>query len=138
VTYIVVEASFLDAGISEQHVNCVLVFDLDCRLSSVGQLYKSPDTNQVPTELIQAGKGDSLPSEIHKFNYSVCIQEELPQHWKASIIVRIVRRFIKLTVVITRPIAFISFVQNCLQLSCFKIIVIRRRNYWGSLLWSSS
>jgi hypothetical protein len=92
VTYVVVEASFRDASINEQYENCVLVFDLDCRLSSVGQLYKSPDTDQVPTELIQAGKDDSLPSEIHKLNYSICIKEELPQQWKASIIVRICKK----------------------------------------------
>jgi hypothetical protein len=55
----------------------VLVFDLDCRLSSVGQLCKSPDIDQVPTELTEAGKNDYLPSEIHKLNYSICIKEEL-------------------------------------------------------------
>jgi hypothetical protein len=39
--------------------------------------YKSPGTDQIPAELIQAG-GTTLRSEIHKLVNSVWIEEELP------------------------------------------------------------
>jgi hypothetical protein len=50
--------------------------------------YKSPGSDQIPTELIQAG-GEILLSEIHKLINSVCNKEELPDQWKESIIVPI-------------------------------------------------
>jgi hypothetical protein len=46
--------------------------------------YKSPGSDQIPAELIQAG-GDR--SAIHKLINSVWNKEELPDHWKESIIV---------------------------------------------------
>jgi hypothetical protein len=48
--------------------------------------YKSPGSDQIPTELIQAG-GEILLSEIHKLINSVWNKEELPDQWKESIIV---------------------------------------------------
>jgi hypothetical protein len=60
----------------------------DCRLIPVGQLYKSSDIDQVPTEVTQAGEGDSLPSEVQELNCSVCIKEELLRLWKESVILR--------------------------------------------------
>jgi competence CoiA-like predicted nuclease len=50
--------------------------------------YKSPRSNQIPAELIQAG-GKILLSEIHKLIKSVWNMEELPDQWKESIIVPI-------------------------------------------------
>jgi hypothetical protein len=49
------------------------------------QRYKSPGSDQIPAELIQAG-GEKLRSEIHKLINSIWINEELPDQWKKSII----------------------------------------------------
>jgi hypothetical protein len=40
--------------------------------------YKSPGTDQIPTELIKAGS-ETLCSEIYKLTYSIWSREELPQ-----------------------------------------------------------
>jgi hypothetical protein len=55
---------------------------------AIGKLksYKSPGTDNIPTELIKAG-GETLCSEIHKLICSVWNKEELPQQWKESITV---------------------------------------------------
>jgi hypothetical protein len=47
--------------------------------------YKSPSSEQIPAELIQA-KGKILLSAIHKLINSVWNKEELPVQWKESII----------------------------------------------------
>jgi hypothetical protein len=43
--------------------------------------YKSPGSDQIPAELIQAG-GEMLLSAIHKLINSVWSKEELPDQWK--------------------------------------------------------
>jgi hypothetical protein len=43
--------------------------------------YKSPGSDQIPEELIQAG-GKILCSKIHKLINSIWNQEELPDQWK--------------------------------------------------------
>jgi hypothetical protein len=48
--------------------------------------YKSPGSDQILAELIQAG-GEILLSAIHKLINSVWNKEELPDQWKESIIV---------------------------------------------------
>jgi hypothetical protein len=48
--------------------------------------YKSPASDQIPAELIQAG-GKMLLSTIHKLINSVWNKEELPDQWKEHIIV---------------------------------------------------
>jgi hypothetical protein len=53
--------------------------------------YKSPGTDQIPAELIQAG-GNALRSEIHKLINCIWNKEELPEHWKESIIVPIYKK----------------------------------------------
>jgi hypothetical protein len=50
--------------------------------------YKSPGSDQIPAELIQAG-GEMLLSAIHKLITSIWNKEELPDQWKESIIVPI-------------------------------------------------
>jgi hypothetical protein len=60
---------------------------------------KSPGIDQKPTEFITTGDR-TLLSEIHAFINSIWNKEELPEQWKDSIIVRILRRVIKRTVVI--------------------------------------
>jgi hypothetical protein len=53
--------------------------------------YKSPGSDQILAELIQAG-GEMLLSEIHKFINYVWNNEELPDQWKESIIVPICKK----------------------------------------------
>jgi hypothetical protein len=48
--------------------------------------YKSPGSDQIPAELIQAGC-ETLLSAIHKLFNSIWNKEELPDLWKESIIV---------------------------------------------------
>jgi hypothetical protein len=50
--------------------------------------YKSPDSDQIPAELIQAGD-EILLLEIHKLINSLWNKEELPDQLKESIIVPI-------------------------------------------------
>jgi hypothetical protein len=57
---------------------------------AVGKLYryKSPDVDQIPAELIQAG-GETLRSEIHKLTKLIWNKEELPHQWIESVVVPI-------------------------------------------------
>jgi sorting nexin-29 len=50
--------------------------------------YKSPGSDEIPAELIQAG-GEILLSLIHKLINSVWNKEELTAQWKESIIVSV-------------------------------------------------
>jgi hypothetical protein len=53
--------------------------------------YKSPGSDQIPAELIQAG-GEILLSAIHKLINCVWNKEELPDQWKESIIVPVYKK----------------------------------------------
>jgi len=55
---------------------------------AIGKLknYKSPGTDQIPTELIKAG-GRTISCAIHKLIIFIWNKEELPEEWKESIIV---------------------------------------------------
>jgi hypothetical protein len=48
-------------------------------------MYKSPGSNQIPAELIQAG-GELLQSEIHKLINSICNKKELCDQWKSILV----------------------------------------------------
>jgi hypothetical protein len=61
--------------------------------------YKSPSSDQIPAKLIQAG-GEMLLSAIHKLINSIWSMEQLPDHWKESIIGQFTRRVTKLSVII--------------------------------------
>jgi hypothetical protein len=50
--------------------------------------YKSPGSDQIPAEQIQAG-GEILVSPIHKLINSVWNKEELPGEWKESLTVSV-------------------------------------------------
>jgi hypothetical protein len=52
---------------------------------------KSPDNDQIPTELIQA-RCDTLWPENHKLIVSGWNKEEMPDQWKESIIVPIYKK----------------------------------------------
>jgi hypothetical protein len=51
--------------------------------------YKAPGSDQIPAELIQAGGGRTLHSEIHKPIMLIWNKEELPHQWKESTVVPI-------------------------------------------------
>jgi hypothetical protein len=55
---------------------------------SIGKLkrYKSPGSNQIPAELIEAG-GETLRSDIHNFIHFMWDKEQSPEQWKESVIV---------------------------------------------------
>jgi hypothetical protein len=47
--------------------------------------YKSPGSDQIPAELIQA-RGETLRSKIHKSINSIWNKEKLPDPWKESVL----------------------------------------------------
>jgi hypothetical protein len=52
--------------------------------------YKSPDIDQIPAELIQAG-GETLRSEFHKL-IKLIWNKELPHQWKESVVVPVQKK----------------------------------------------
>jgi hypothetical protein len=54
--------------------------------------YKSPDSDQILAELIQAG-GEPLLSVIHKLISSIWNKKELPDQWKYCIIAPIPKNY---------------------------------------------
>jgi hypothetical protein len=69
--------------------------------------YKSPGSDQIPAELIQAG-GEILLSTIHKLTNSVWNKEELPDQWKEYIILPIRKKGEKSDCSIYRGISLLS------------------------------
>jgi hypothetical protein len=61
--------------------------------------YKSPDSDQIPAELIQS-EGKMLLSAIHKLINSAWNKEELPDQWKSLLLYQFTKRVTKLTVII--------------------------------------
>jgi hypothetical protein len=55
-------------------------FEVDVAITKF-ERYKSPGSDKIPAELIQAG-GETLWSEIHKLVNSIWNYEELPDQWK--------------------------------------------------------
>jgi hypothetical protein len=78
--------------------------------------YKSPDADQIPAKLIQAGR-ETLHSEIHKFIKSIRNKEELPHQWQESTVVPINKRGDKLSVVIIKA-------YHCCQLHTYSRVCI--------------
>jgi hypothetical protein len=56
--------------------------------------YKSPGSDEIPPELIEAG-GEILLCAIYKLIDSVWNDQELPDQWKESIIVPVHKKFDK-------------------------------------------
>jgi len=63
--------------------------------------YKSPGTDQIPADMIQAGSS-TMHCEILKLINSVWIKKELPEQWKAKSLYLLIRRDIKQIVVIIK------------------------------------
>jgi hypothetical protein len=73
--------------------------------------YKSPDSDQIPAELIQAG-GEILLSEIHKTTNSIWNKEDLPDNRRSLLLHEFRRKAIKLTVVIMTQYNFMQILTN--------------------------
>jgi hypothetical protein len=61
--------------------------------------YKSPGSDDIPAELIQAG-GEILLSTMYKLINSVWNKEELSDQWKSLLLCQFTKRVIKLTAII--------------------------------------
>jgi hypothetical protein len=74
----------------EVHTSEPLVPGLSCLQVEIAiaklKKYKSPGSDQIPAELIQAG-GEILLCAVHELINSVWNKEEKPDQWKESIIV---------------------------------------------------
>jgi hypothetical protein len=78
--------------------------------------YKSPGSDQIAAELIQAG-GEMLLSAIHKLINSVWYKEELPDQRKESITVPSHKRVTKLAVLIIVGYHCYELRKNCCSCS---------------------
>ena len=81
-----------DVGQAEIHTAEQLVpepsaFEVELVISKL-QSHKSPSIDEIPAELIKAGRG-TICGEIHKLITSIWKKEKLPEEWKGSIIVPI-------------------------------------------------
>ena len=65
-------------------------FDVEIAIGKLKR-HKSPGTDQIPAELINAG-GRKIRSDIHKLIYSIWNKEELPEEWKELIMVPIYKQ----------------------------------------------
>jgi hypothetical protein len=99
---------------AEPLVPCPSSLEVEITIAKLKK-YKSPGSDQIPSELIQAG-GEILLSEIHKLINSIWNKEKLPDQWKESIIVPIHKKGDKLTVII-------NVGYHCYQLhtKCYRI-----------------
>ena len=69
----------------EPLVSETIVFEVELAIQKLKN-HKSPGIDQIPTELIKAGRM-TIRCEIHKLIISIWNKEELPNEWKESIIV---------------------------------------------------
>jgi hypothetical protein len=80
----------IEVHMAEPLVSCPFCLEVEIAIAKMKK-YKSPGSDQIPAELIQAG-GEMLLSAIHKFVNSIWNKEELPDQWKESINVRILKK----------------------------------------------
>jgi hypothetical protein len=97
----------------------------------IGKLksYKSPGTDQIPTELIKA-EGETLCSEIHILICSIWNIEELPQQWKECIVVPIRKKGDKTDCNNYRGISLISTAYRILS----NILLVRLTPYVNEII----
>jgi hypothetical protein len=72
------------------------LFEVEIAIAKLKR-FKSPGSDQIPAERIQAG-GEILRSEIHKIINSIWNKEELPDQWRSLLLYQFTRMII-LTVV---------------------------------------
>jgi hypothetical protein len=97
--------------------------------------YKSPGSDEIPAERIQAG-GETSQSENHTLIDSIRIKEKLPDQWNSILSYKFTRRAIELTVVPngTSLLTTSYKILSNILLSRFSPCMYRR-NYWGSSVW---
>jgi hypothetical protein len=79
--------------------------------------HQSPGTDKIPAELIKAG-GRTICLQIHKLITSVWNKEELPEEWKASIIVPICKKDDKTNCSNYRGISLLPTTYKLYPISC--------------------
>jgi hypothetical protein len=82
--------------------------------------YKSPGSDQIPAELIQAG-GETLWALVRKLINFICNKETLADKWNL-LLYQCTRRAIKLTVVIIVGYHYYQLHTKCYPLSFYKSI----------------
>jgi hypothetical protein len=85
-------------------------FDVEIAIAKLKR-YKSPGSNEILTELIQA-RHEILRSKIHKVINSIWNKEELPDKWKESIIVPVHKKGDKTDCSNYHEMNAINFIQN--------------------------
>jgi hypothetical protein len=89
-----------------------------------------PGSDHILSELIQAG-GEILRSEIHKLINSIWNKEELPDHWKESIIVPFHKKGDKTD---RRNYCRISLLPTSYQI-LYSILLSRLSPYIDEIVW---
>jgi len=79
--------------------------------------HKSPGIDQIPSKLIKAG-GSTTRYEIHKLIISIWYKEELSEEWKESIVLSLILRVIKQTVVMIEAYHIFQLHTTCYPTSC--------------------
>jgi hypothetical protein len=96
--------------------------------------FKSPGSDQIQAELIQAG-GEILRTKIHKLINYIWKRKNFLISGRSLLFYQFTRMAIKLTVVI---IVGYHCYQNSIQYSSLKVKSIHRLSYWGSSVWVST
>jgi hypothetical protein len=91
---------------------------------------KSPGSDEIPEELLQAG-GDILRSEIHKLINSIWNKEELHDEWKESIIVPIHKKGDKTDCSSNRGISLLQSSYKILS----NVFLLRLSPYVDEIIW---
>jgi hypothetical protein len=93
--------------------------------------FKSPGSDQIPAELIQAG-GEILSSKIHKLINSIWNMEKLPDQWKESIIASVHKKGDKADCSNYQgDITVVNFIQNSIEYSSLKAKSTYRLTHCG-------
>ncbi|PNF32310.1 hypothetical protein B7P43_G16244, partial [Cryptotermes secundus] len=100
------------------------LFDVESAIAKLKR-YKSPGSDQIPTELIQAG-GKILRSKIHNLIIFIWHEVKLPDQWKESSIVPVHKKGDKTDCSNYWGISAINFIQNFIQYSSLKVKSIYR------------
>jgi hypothetical protein len=74
----------IEIPIAEPFVLDPKPFEVEIAIANLKR-YKSPGSDQIPAELIQAG-GEILRSKIHKLINSIWNKKELPDQWEEFLI----------------------------------------------------
>ena len=88
--HVVNEVSQTETHTAEPLVPEPSAFEVDLAIEKL-KSHKSPGVDQIPAELIKEG-GRTIRYQVHKLIVSIWNKEELPEEWKESIIVPILKK----------------------------------------------